>query len=71
MALPPGMGISSAMIYLRQYNPVILVDIMEALQSGQLKIGKSEIEAWLMTQDVKNFQMICLKKWESNLLQNQ
>ena len=31
-----GMGISSA-IYLRQYNPVILVDIMEALQSGQLK----------------------------------
>lgn len=66
-----GMGISSAMIYLRQYNPVILVDIMEALQSGQLKIGKSEIEAWLMTQDVKNFQMICLKKWESNLLQNQ
>ena len=59
------------MIYLRQYNPVILVDIMEALQSGQLKIGKSEIEAWLMTQDVKNFQMICLKKWESNLLQNQ
>ena len=61
-----GMGISSAMIYLRQYNPVILVDIMEALQSGQLKIGKSEIEAWLMTQDVKNFQMICLKKWESN-----
>ena len=36
-----GMGISSAMIYLRQYNPVILVDIMEALQSGQLKIGKS------------------------------
>ena len=41
------------MIYLRQYNPVILVDIMEALQSGQLKIGKSEIEAWLMTQDVE------------------
>ena len=53
------------MIYLRQYNPVILVDIMEALQSGQLKIGKSEIEAWLMTQDVKNFQMICLKKWKA------
>ena len=57
-----GMGISSAMIYLRQYNPVILVDIMEALQSGQLKIGKSEIEAWLMTQDVKKLSDDLLKE---------
>ena len=55
-------GISSAMIYLRQYNPVILVDIMEALQSGQLKIGKSEIEAWLMTQDVKKLSDDLLKE---------
>ena len=42
-----GMGISSALVYLQQCNPVVLRNIIMALQTDNAKVGKSEIEAWL------------------------
>ena len=48
-----GMGVSSSLVYLQQYNPVVLRNIIEALQVDKAKVGRSEIEAWLMTQDIE------------------
>lgn len=48
-----GMGISTAVVYLKQCNPVVLRNIIMALQVDKAKIGQSEIEAWLMTQDIE------------------
>ncbi|MGX2944221.1 tail assembly chaperone [Enterococcus alishanensis] len=48
-----GMGISSSIVYLKQYNPVVLRNIIEALQAGKPKVGRSELEVWLLTQDIE------------------
>ena len=48
-----GMGISSALAYLSQCNPVVLKHIIEALQVNDRKVGASEMEAWLFTQDIE------------------
>ena len=48
-----GMGVSSCLVYLRQYNPVVIRNIIMALQVDNAKIGQSEVEAWLMTQDIE------------------
>ena len=48
-----GMGISSALVYLQQCNPVVLRNSIMALQTDNAKVGKSEIEAWLITQDIE------------------
>lgn len=48
-----GMGISSSLVYLKQCNPVVIRNIIMALQVDKAKIGQSEIEAWLMTQDIE------------------
>lgn len=47
-----GMGISSSLAYLNQYNPVVIRNIIEAVQ-GKTKIGRSEIENWLESQDIE------------------
>ncbi len=55
-----GMGISSCLVYLKQYNPVVLKNIIMALQVDNAKVGTSEVDVWLMTQDIEKLsdQMI-------------
>ena len=48
-----GMGVSSVLAYLNQYNPVVLREIIEAVQVDNRKVGVSEVEAWLYTQDIE------------------
>ena len=54
-----GMGINSAVVYLEQLNPVILLDLIHAgLITEKQRPSKAKIEEFILARTWKNFVMI-------------